>query len=316
MSEIIKFYVVSDRYGQLSNFAPYPIIIADQLWPSAEHYFQAQKFTNKKHREKIRNAKTAVTAKRLGHDKRCKLRPDWEAVKVEIMREALEAKFTQHSALVELLMSTKDSQLIEHTAGDSFWGDGGDGQGKNMTGVILMELRQKLRQGSIKLLKVDKLDLKKLRDLVETVENRLNSECFIVIHTFIRNDRKLHLALTERLRITAKKGKVWKSRAFLTTLKNAEYGFDFKKARSSRGRDGIYLLDRSFKPKNSMMKKIFDNYLDKANSGVEEVAQVLKTDSEKLLPVRLVSHSMRLLGVLCRGKGEDWLVLVDYDDTK
>ena len=31
---------------------------------------------------------------------------------------------------------------------------------------------------------------------------------------------------------------------------------------------------------------------------------------------RLVSHHMRLLGVLSSSATEDWLVLVDYDDTK
>ena len=32
--------------------------------------------------------------------------------------------------------------------------------------------------------------------------------------------------------------------------------------------------------------------------------------------MRVVSHHMRLLGVLYRTTSEDWLVLVDYDDTK
>ena len=37
---------------------------------------------------------------------------------------------------------------------------------------------------------------------------------------------------------------------------------------------------------------------------------------DDLLPVRLVSHQMRLLGVLYRTREADWLVLVDFDSTK
>lgn len=33
---------------------------------------------------------------------------------------------------------------MEHTANDSYWGDGGDGSGKNMLGRILMEIRDKI----------------------------------------------------------------------------------------------------------------------------------------------------------------------------
>jgi N-glycosidase YbiA len=34
--------------------------------------------------------------------------------------------------------------LVEHTARDSYWADGGNGQGKNRLGVLLMRLRDEL----------------------------------------------------------------------------------------------------------------------------------------------------------------------------
>ena len=61
------------------------------------------------------------------------------------MRAALRAKFTQHPALRSLLVGTGDAELIEHTANDRYWADGGDGRGKNMLGKLLMELRAHLR---------------------------------------------------------------------------------------------------------------------------------------------------------------------------
>ena len=37
--------------------------------------------------------------------------------------------------------------IIEHTAQDDFWGDGGDGRGENWLGRLLMSLRDNLRRG-------------------------------------------------------------------------------------------------------------------------------------------------------------------------
>ena len=160
------------------------------------------------------------------------------------------------------------------------------------------------------------MNLSEAKIILEAVESKLSDEPFIVAHTFERNDRKLHLGVTERLRRIAKRGRVWKSSAFLTALKNAEYGFDETHARSSGGSDGIFLIDRSFSPRNEMMRKIFDKFLDKADAEVAEIARQLKTNAENFRAVRLVSHHLRLLGLLYQDASDDWIVLVDYDDTK
>ena len=82
-----------------------------------------------------------MLAARMGRDRKRKLRRDWESAKLNVMREALLAKFTQHDELRELLLSTGDAKIVEHTENDSFWGDGGDGTGKNMLGQLLMATR-------------------------------------------------------------------------------------------------------------------------------------------------------------------------------
>jgi hypothetical protein len=86
-----------------------------------------------------------MAAARIGRDRDWPLRPDWEEVKDEVMREAVWAKFTQHSRLSELLLSTRDATIIEHTRNDAYWGDGGGGRGRNMLGRILMEVRERIR---------------------------------------------------------------------------------------------------------------------------------------------------------------------------
>lgn len=143
---VINFYSVGDEYGEFSNFAAYPISLQGKRWPTSEHYFQAQKFKDAGHREEIRKAKTPMIAARLGRDRKKKLRRDWESIKDNVMREAVLAKFTQHDELRDLLLATGKAKLIEHTTNDSYWGDGGDGSGKNRLGLILMEVRDKLRQ--------------------------------------------------------------------------------------------------------------------------------------------------------------------------
>jgi N-glycosidase YbiA len=147
MSEVIRFYSVGDDYGEFSNFAPFPITLAKKSWPTSEHYFQAQKFTDPALREKIRKANTPMIAARLGRDRSSPLRRDWESVKVSVMTEAVLAKFTQHQDLRNLLLGTGDALLVEHTSNDDYWGDGGDGSGKNMLGRVLMRVREQLRGG-------------------------------------------------------------------------------------------------------------------------------------------------------------------------
>ena len=141
----IDFYSVGDDYGEFSNFAAYPIDLDGRRWPTTEHYFQAQKFKDKRLQAKIRAAKTPMIAARMGRDRSKPLRRDWESAKVDVMMRALRAKFGQHDELRELLLSTGNAKLVEHTANDRYWGDGGDGSGRNMLGRLLMRLRDELR---------------------------------------------------------------------------------------------------------------------------------------------------------------------------
>ena len=57
------------------------------------------------------------------------------------MKKGLLLKFTQNPHLKEILLSTGNRSLVEHTEKDKYWGDGGDGSGKNRMGILLMEVR-------------------------------------------------------------------------------------------------------------------------------------------------------------------------------
>ena len=62
------------------------------------------------------------------------------------MYDACLAKFSQHPDLKQLLLSTGDAIIIEHTKNDNYWGDGGDGTGRNQLGKTLMRVRDTLKQ--------------------------------------------------------------------------------------------------------------------------------------------------------------------------
>lgn len=145
MSAPILFYGTSDEYGCLSNFAAYPIRLKGKEWPTSEHYFQAQKFAGTEHEESIRKTASPMIAARRGRDRNKPLRKDWEKVKDAVMLEAVRAKFTQHQELRERLLATGDARIVEHTANDRYWADGGDGRGRNRLGEILMQVREELR---------------------------------------------------------------------------------------------------------------------------------------------------------------------------
>lgn len=141
----ITFYKTKELYGEFSNFARYPVLIDGLVWPTTEHYYQAQKFLGTEFVEAVRNADHPKIAAAIGRDTSLPLRTYWEEVKENVMRIALYAKFTQYKQLRDLLLSTEDALLCEHTENDMYWGDG-IGLGKNRLGVLLMEVRESLRK--------------------------------------------------------------------------------------------------------------------------------------------------------------------------
>jgi len=146
MVKEIRFFSRTDRYSEFSNFAAFPFKIDGQVWPTVEHYFQAQKFSDADHIERIRIAGSPKQAKMLGRSRKFPIREDWEIYRDEVMLVAVRAKFTAHAGLRELLVSTGKKRLVEASPFDSYWGEGRSGKGRNRLGEILMQVREESRQ--------------------------------------------------------------------------------------------------------------------------------------------------------------------------
>lgn len=133
------------EYRFLSNFYPCHVNL-DGLWfHSVEHAYQAAKTFDMKERLRIWKMNRAGDAKKAGNQ--VKLRPDWESVKLNIMRDLLVQKF-KDPELKKQLLDTRPHDLVEgNDWGDKFWGVC-DGVGENWLGKLLMQIRESLASSS------------------------------------------------------------------------------------------------------------------------------------------------------------------------
>ena len=133
-----------------SNFYEEPLEINGQIWKSGEHFYQAAKFAktglqpDEEIYHTIINAETPGTAKRLadeyfsGENKEC----SHQALRTFVaMATMLNVKFAHGTLARKRLMQTGNLELIHHSGSDFFWGQSRKGEGKNLLGKALMQIR-------------------------------------------------------------------------------------------------------------------------------------------------------------------------------
>lgn len=140
------------NYGSLrklfpfSNFQPFEINYEGIVYPTVEHFYQAMKFDDHVSRRLIANRPTPGEAKTTAHQISGK-RHDWDAVKVEIMRTALEWKFAEGTVYYEQLLTFTQPIIEFNLWHDLFWGicicEKCKGKGLNVLGKLLKEIRKK-----------------------------------------------------------------------------------------------------------------------------------------------------------------------------
>lgn len=155
--------IIDDFRGEhwfLSNFFTWPIqwymeaFGSKERWEgvanTVEHAFQAAKARYMNDWDRVMGARTPGEAKRCGRN--LQLRPDWEEIKRGVMSRALKLKFAD-PLLQAALLGTGDDYLVEgNTWHDNVWGScqcGARqcGNGENLLGVYLMNLRDDIRNG-------------------------------------------------------------------------------------------------------------------------------------------------------------------------
>jgi ribA/ribD-fused uncharacterized protein len=139
----IPYYETS--YFALSNFSAHSIRYEGVLYPTVEHAYHAQKFTDQAIVDEIMAAGSPLEAYSVAQRYKAARKQDWDEIKVSVLYELVREKVRQHSEVREALLATADEEIVEVNPNDDFWGNGKDGNGQNQMGKILMKIREELR---------------------------------------------------------------------------------------------------------------------------------------------------------------------------
>ena len=151
-TETQVFFYEQDFYV-LSNFSAFTVQWSEHRFHTSEAVYHFEKFNFPppglgaalKIQRDILYSASAHDAFKLAERNKALRRPDWDAVKVDVMRNILRAKAAQHEYVRRKLLATGDRELIEDSWRDDFWGWGPNRDGQNMLGKLWMEIRAELR---------------------------------------------------------------------------------------------------------------------------------------------------------------------------
>lgn len=146
------FLKTKEGFGGLSNMAGgYPVKVNGVYIRSSEALYQACRFPHlPKIQEIILQQTSPMTAKMKTKPFRKDSRPDWDKVRVAVMRWSLRVKLAHNiDSFGRLLLATKNKPIVEESRKDSYWGakpkDENILVGQNVLGRLLMELREELK---------------------------------------------------------------------------------------------------------------------------------------------------------------------------
>lgn len=154
--DLAIFKKTHEEWGGYSNMASgYPIIINDIYVRSSEALYQALKFpAHPDVQNKILAQTSPMTAKMVGKPFRELIRPDFDVVRIRIMKWCVYAKLlSNYDSFSKLLLESENKIIVEESSKDNFWGAKRNQDnrlvGVNVLGRILMQTRDNLKAGQI-----------------------------------------------------------------------------------------------------------------------------------------------------------------------
>jgi len=139
-----RIFPMHEYEQYLSAFSAHAIEYKGVVYPTVEHAYHCQRYSDPKIQEEIRGASSAFKAWEASQKYKAQQASDFDARKAEVMEGLCRAKLAQHKDVHEALVVSADSVIIKDFP-DPFWGIGQDGVGKNLMGVIWMKLRAELK---------------------------------------------------------------------------------------------------------------------------------------------------------------------------
>jgi N-glycosidase YbiA len=137
MNEILPLEIF---YIYFSPYTAHAIEIDGMIYPTVEHAYQCQRYTDPKIIKEINTAQSPVKAWEISSKYKHLQIPKFKKLKVE-----------QHEDVRKALIDSGDQKIVKHILtyppGDGFWDDGEDGMGLNHMGRLWMEIREELHKG-------------------------------------------------------------------------------------------------------------------------------------------------------------------------
>ncbi len=134
-------------YIYFSPYTAHAIEIDGVIYPSVEHAYQCQRYTDQKIIAEIIAAKSPVKAWEVSSKYKQFQIPEFkkEEHKLKVMKKLMTLKAEQHDDVRKALIDSGDLMIVKHIVtpppGDGFWDDGEDGKGLNHIGRMWMEIR-------------------------------------------------------------------------------------------------------------------------------------------------------------------------------
>lgn len=158
-SESAVFFKTKEKNGGLSNMCSgYPLFVASVPIRSSEALYQAMRYTHLPNIQRdIISERSPMTAKMISKKHRSLTRDDWMSIRVIVMKWCLRVKLVQNfERFSEDLLQTGEKPIVEKKVRrEDFWGakiqEDGTFVGRNVLGRLLMELREKVRQGEYRI---------------------------------------------------------------------------------------------------------------------------------------------------------------------
>lgn len=148
-------YPLEKFYIHLSPYTAHAITLDGVTYPTVEHAYQCERYTDPKIIEEIKNATSPVKAWETSSKYKHLQIPEFknEEYKLQVMKKLMRLKALQHEDVRSALIDSKDLKIVKHIVtyppGDGFWDDGEDGKGLNHMGRMWMEIREELKNGII-----------------------------------------------------------------------------------------------------------------------------------------------------------------------
>lgn len=156
----IYFWRPHEENGYLGNWYPSTFHAEDICFKNSEQYFMWRKLKlfdpdNSSLERSLLTTDDPKDMKDIGQRVENFIQHIWDAEKYGIMRAAVYAKFSANTDLLEQLLSTGDSVLVEASPFDRIWGIGltakdakrvgkSGWRGENLLGKALMDVRKEL----------------------------------------------------------------------------------------------------------------------------------------------------------------------------